>query len=196
MTLQPRDRRALGLLGAAVVVSAGVYFWPAANTAPKVVASADSVSVEEKRLARLRDLAALTPQKEQILKTVSAELAKREAGLIQADTAPQARAHLLEVLRKLCADEGIEVRSAELGSIGPLGESYGSVSAAVQVECRIEQIVNLLADIAAQTELITTTELRITSATDSKDKRIGARIGVTGAIARKLIPDKKGGAGA
>src|SRR6516164_4633819 len=161
MTLQPRDRRALGLLGAAVVVSAGVYFWPAANTAPKVVASAGSVSGEEKRLARLRDLAALTPQKEQILKTVSAELAKREAGLIQADTAPQARAHLLEVLRRLCAGESIEVRSADLGNIGPLGDAYGSVSVAVQVECRIEQLVNLLAAIAAQPELIATTDLRI-----------------------------------
>src|SRR5215471_6749349 len=92
MTLQSRDRRALAILGVAAVLSAVVYFWPAGSAAPKVVASADSVSVEEKRLARLRDLAALTPQKEQILKTVSAELAKREAGLIQADTAPQARA--------------------------------------------------------------------------------------------------------
>ena len=195
MTMQARDRRALSLLGAAVVLSAIVYLWPAGGAAPNIVASVDSVSAEEKRLTRLRDLAALTPQKEQILKTVSAELAKREAGLIQADTAPQARAHLLELLRRLCADEGIEVRSAELGSIGPLGDAYGSVNVAVQVECRIEQIVNLLAAIAAQPELITTTDLRITAATDSKDKHIGARIGVAGAIASKLIPDKKGAGG-
>jgi hypothetical protein len=151
--------------------------------------------MEEKRLARLRDTAALVPQKEQILKTVSAELAKREAGLIQADTAPQARAHLLEVLRRLCAGESIEVRSAELGSIAALGDAYGAVSVAVQVECRIEQLVNLLAAISAQPELITTAELRITAPNESKDKLIGARIGVQGAIARKLVPDKKGSGG-
>jgi hypothetical protein len=152
----------------------------------------DSVNSEEKRLARLRDIAALAPQKEQVLKSVSAELAKREAALIQADTAPQARAHLLEVLRRLCADEAIEVRSTELGAIGPLGDAYGSVSVAVQVECRIEQLVNLLAAIAAEPELIATSDLRITAPTESKDKLIGAHIGVTGAVARKLIPDKKG----
>ena len=173
-----------------------VYFWPSSSAAPKVVSSVDSVSSEEKRLTRLREVAALAPQKEEALKAVRAELAKREAGLIQADTAPQARAHLLEVLRKLCADESIEVRTAELGSIGPLGDAYGSVSVAVQVECRIEQLVNLLAAIAAQPELIATTDLRITAATESKDKLVGARIGVTGAVLRNLIPDKKGPGGA
>jgi len=191
MTLQPRDRRALALLGAASVISVIVFVWPSGST-PKVVSSVDSVNSEEKRLARLRDIAALAPQKEQVLKSVSAELAKREAGLIQADTAPQARAHLLEVLRRLCADEAIEVRSTELGAIGLLGDAYGSVSVAVQVECRIEQLVNLLAAIAAEPELIATSDLRITAPTESKDKLIGAHIGVTGAVPRKLIPDKKG----
>jgi hypothetical protein len=196
MTLQPRDRRALAILGAAAVIAGILYFWPAGGTGPKVVSSVDSVNSEEKRLARLRDIAALAPQKEQVLKAVSAELDKREAGLIQAETAPQARAHLLEVLRKLCADEGIEVRATELGAIGPLGDSYGSVSVAVQLECRIEQLVNLLAAISGQPELIATTDVRITAATDSKDKLIGARIGVIGAVPRKLIPDKKGPGGA
>lgn len=196
MTLQPRDRRALAILGAAFVVVAVAYFWPSRSAAPKVVSSVDTVNSEQKRLTRLREVAALAPQKQEALKTITAELAKREAGLIQADTAPQARAHLLEVLRKLCADEGIEVRSTELGSIGPLGDAYGSVSVAVQVESRIEQLVNLLAAISAQPELIATSDLRITAAPASKEKLVGARIGVTGAVPRKLIPDKKGPGGA
>jgi hypothetical protein len=190
VTLQTRDRRALSLLGASVVVSAIVYFWPAGG-APKVVSSVDSVTSSEKRLAKQREIAALVPQREELLKNVSAELAKREAGLIQAGTAPEARAHLLEVLRRLCGGEMIEVKSAELGAIGPLGDSYGMVGAAVQVDCHIEQLVNLLAAIAAQPELIATTELRITAPNDSKDKIIGVRIGVAGVIARKLVGDKK-----
>ncbi|HEY7333656.1 MAG TPA: type II secretion system protein GspM [Bryobacteraceae bacterium] len=192
MTLQARDRRALSFLGVSVVLSAIVYFWPAGAAAPKVVSSVDSVSSAEKRLTRLRDVAALVPQKEEALKSVSAELAKREAGLIQAGTAPEARAHLLEVLRRLCGAESIEVKSAELGAIGPLGDSYGMVGAAVQVDCHIEQLVNLLASIAAQPELIATTDLRITAPNDSKDKIIGVRIGVAGVVARKLIGDRKG----
>lgn len=192
MSLQARDRRALAGLGVATAISAAIFLWPAGTSAPKVVASVDALSAEEKRLARLRDLTALIPQKEQILKDVTAGLATREAGLIHADTAQQARAHLLELLRKLCADEGIDVRATELGAMVPLGDSYGSVSVAVQVDARIEQIVNLLAAIASQPELITTNDLRINASTQSKDKHFGAHIGVTGAIPRKLIPDKKG----
>jgi hypothetical protein len=193
MSLQARDRRALALLGTAIVGYAIVYFWPSGAAAP-VVSPADSITSTENRLARLRDVAALVPQKEQALKAVSAELAKREAGIISAGTAAEARAHLLEVVRQLCANESIEVRAAELGAIGPLGDSYGAVNVAVQVECHIEQLVNLLASIAAQPELVATTDLRITASNDSKDKLIGARIAVAGVVARKLTGDKKGGA--
>ena len=35
---------------------------------------------------------------------------------------------------------------------------------AVEIQCSIEQLVNLLAAIAAQPELISTTDLRVTSA--------------------------------
>src|SRR5258708_36877214 len=124
MTLQPRDRRALAWLAVSAILSAIVYFWPSGSAAPAVVSSPDSVAAAERRLARLRDIAAAVPQKEAVLKTVSAELAKREAGLIQADTGPQARDHLLEVLRRLCASEGIEVRATELGAIAPLTDAY------------------------------------------------------------------------
>ncbi len=195
MTLQARDRRALAGLGVALALSAIAYFWPSGSSAPAVAGSPDSVSAAERRLARLRDLAAQIPQKETVLKNVSAELARREAGLIQADTGPQARAHLLEVLRRLCGAESVEVRATELGAIAPLGSAYGTVAAAVQVECRIEQLVNLLAAIADQPELLATTDLRITAPNESKDKLIGARIAVQGVVSRKLVPDRKGAGG-
>ena len=195
MTLTPRDRRALAMLTVSAILSAVVYFWPSSSSVPRVVPSADSITTAQQRLARLREIAAMVPQKEEILKTVAAELARREAGLIQADTGPQARAHLLEVLRRLCASEAIEVKTAELGAIVPLGDAYGSVNVAVQMECRIEQLVNLLAAVAAQRELISTTDLRVTAPSDSKEKLIGVRIGVSGVVPRKLVPDKKGAAG-
>jgi Type II secretion system (T2SS), protein M subtype b len=192
MSLSPRDRRALALLGTAIVGYAIVYFWPSGAAAP-IVSPADSIASTEGRLARLRDAAALVPQKEQALKAVSAELAKRETGIISAGTAAEARAHLLELVRRLCANESIEVRAAELGAIGPLGDSYGAVNVAVQVECHIEQLVNLLAALAAQPELVATTDVRVTAPNESKDKIIGARIAVAGVVARKLTGDKKGG---
>ena len=195
MTMTPRDRRALALLGVSVILSGVIYFWPSSSSAPPVVSPADSVTTAQQRLTRLREIAGGVPGKEEILKTVAAELARREAGLIQADTGPQARAHLLEVLRRLCAAESIDVNSAELGAVAPLSDAYGSVAVAVQIECRIEQLVNLLAALAAQRELIATTDMRITAPNDSKEKLIGVRIGVYGVVPRKLVPDKKGASG-
>ena len=197
MTMQPRDRRALTYLGLSAIISAVVYFWPEGSTRPAPVASGDSVASAEKRLARLRNTAATVPAKEEILKDVRATLAKREAGLIQADTAAQAQAQLLQIMRRLCASEAppIEIRTTELGGVTPLGDAYGLANLAIQIECPIEELVNLLASIAAQPELITTTELRINPIGNARDKIVGVRLAVAAAVPLKLVPrrDKKGG---
>lgn len=197
MTLSARDRRALSLLAVSALLSAVVYFWPA-GSAPAVAPAGDSISSAERRLARLRNTAATVPKREEILKSVSAELAKREAGLIQADTAAQAQAQLLEILRRLCAAETppIEIRATELGGIAPLGDAYGLATVAVQIECRIEQLVNLLAALGSQSELITTNDLRVTSANDPKQKIVGVRLSVAGAVPGKLVPRRPGKKGA
>jgi type II secretion system (T2SS) protein M len=201
MTLQPRDRRALTYLGLSAALSLVIYFWPQGGAkVPAPVVSGDSVSSAEKRLARLRNTAATVPEKEQILKDVRATLAKREAGLIQADTAAQAQAQLLQILRRLCASENppIEIRATELTGVTPLGDSYGLANLAIQINCPIEQVVNLLAAIAAQPELITTTELRVAPVGNPRDKLVEVRLAVAGVVPDKLVPrrnDKKGAGG-
>ena len=62
----------------------------------------------------------------------------------------------------------------------------------MQIECRIDQLINLLAALAARPELISTSDLRITSS-NSKDKTVGVRLGVIGVVPRRLVPEKKGG---
>src|SRR5271168_2874812 len=99
MTVTPRERRSLAWMGVSLALSGVWYFWQSSGTGvAAVVAPTDSVELAEKRLARLRDIAATVPQKEEILKTVSAELAKHEAGLIPGETAAQAQATLLQIL--------------------------------------------------------------------------------------------------
>ena len=196
MTLQRNDRRALGIL-AGVVVIFGVYeLWPESSTPVVVAAPAalTSVPVAEHRLAQLRETAATVPGKEEALKRVAAELAVREKGLIAADTKDQAQAQLIQIVRKLGRAETppIEIRSTELGGGRPLGDAYGAVDLAVQIECRIDQLINLLAALAAQPELISTTDLRVTSA-NPKEKTVGVRLGLMGVVARKLVETKKDG---
>ena len=194
MTLQRNDRRALAILAAVVAIFAVYELWPD-NSTPTVAATVptlNSVPAAERRLAQLRDTAATVPGKEETLKGVAAELAVREKGLIAADTKDQAQAQLIQIVRKLGRAEAppIEIRSTELGGGHPLGDAYGAVDLAVQIECRIDQLINLLAALAAQPELISTTDLRVTSA-NAKEKTVLVRLGLMGVVARKLVETKK-----
>src|SRR5258706_11933736 len=185
MTLTTRDRRALMALGGAVLLTAMVLLlWPDSSDAPAAAATAGgqgSVKAAEKTLAQLRDTAATVPAKEELKNNVSAELAAREKGLIAADTAAQAQAQLIQILRQLARAEAppIEIRSTELGGLRPLGDGYGQGDVAVQIQCRIDQLINMLAALAARPELISTSDLRITSS-NAKEKTVGVRLGFIG----------------
>lgn len=191
MTLQKRDKRALLILAAAAVVMILWNYLLTRESSAPVVTAAGSVPAAEKRLARLRETAALLPAREQSLKAVKDELATREKGLIQAETAPQAQAQLLQILRKLTSAQSIEIRTVEMGQVKPLGGDYGEVSVPVSFECRIEQLLNLLADLTAQPELVAASEVRI-GVGNEKEKTIAVRLNVSGVVPRRLVPEKKG----
>jgi hypothetical protein len=193
MTLRTRERRVL-LAGAAALVLVLIlrFSLPQPDAAP-VVAAPNSVSTAARRLAKVRQLAATLPAGEQSLKALSAELATREKGVIRADTPAQAQAQLVQIVRRLTSAQTppIEIRSVELGQARPLGEQYGEIWVPVSFECRIEQLVNLLADITMQPELIATSELRV-SASGQPDKSMNVRLIISGVVPRKLVPEKRG----
>jgi hypothetical protein len=194
MSLQQRDKRALAVLGPAILLAAAIYLWPSGDNAVKVVRPGDSVENAEKRLTRMRQLAATLPGKEEVLKKAAAELDAREKGLIQADTAAQAQAQLLQIMRRIgkAQPQPIDIRGNEIGQVKPFGDNYGEVLVAVTAECRVDQLVNLLADITAQPELIATSELRFGGA-NGREKTIPIRMTISGIVPKKLIPQKKGG---
>ena len=107
MTLSDRDRRALFVLGGALVLGGILYWYSNSSSSPsssagsaKISAPVDSVDRTQKRLAMLRRQAATLPGKEAVLKQVSLELAEREKGLIPGDTAEQAQAQLLQIVKR------------------------------------------------------------------------------------------------
>jgi hypothetical protein len=194
-TLEPREKKALVALGVALgltVVVLAYEFWPA-SSAVVADASPQSVPQMEQRLARVREIAASVPAKQEILKKVTADLATREKGLIRAETAQQAQAQVITILRGLGAAEAppIEIRAQELGAIAPFGDDYGAVNVSIQVECRIEQLLNFLAALAARPELIATRDLRVVAG-DPKQKTLNVRITVAGIVPKSLLPQKKG----
>ena len=193
MTLTSRDRRALSMLAVSGILTLGWWLSTSDDKGTEVVAAADSVPMAEKRLAKLRQTAAAVPGREEALKKVKLELASREAGVLRADTAQQAQAQLMQILTKLgrAQQPPIAIRGSEIGQIKSLSSDYGEVAVSVSFDCRVEQLVNLLADISAQKELIATNEIRIGNA-HPKEKTMPVRLTVTGVVPRKLIPDKKG----
>jgi hypothetical protein len=191
--MNERDRRAL-ILGAFIVVLMTAYWWTGRTPEASAGAAAiSSIPAAERRLQRVQQLSATVPGKEQVLQTVRAELEAREKNLLQADTAAQAQAQLLQIIRKVAKAPGtnIEIRNTEIGQIRAYGADYGEVAIALNFDARIEQLVNFLSDLTAEKELISTTDLRI-GAANPKLKVMPVRVTVSGLVRKDLIPNKKG----
>lgn len=193
MTLSKRDRRALAGLGVAAAFALAVWFWPESAGSPARAASPSAVPLAEKRLARLRQLALTAPAREAALKQALADLGQREKGIIQADTAAQAQAQMLQVIRRLARAQvpPLELSGVEIGPARPLGNDYGEVLVSISFVARIDQLLNLLADLTAQPELLASEELRLGGGS-TKQKTMSVRLTVSGLVPRKLIPEKKG----
>jgi hypothetical protein len=84
----------------------------------------------------------------------------------------------------------VDVRGTEGFSIRPLGDAYGEASVSVLIDCRIDQLVNILAGLGARPELISTSNLTV-MATQAKEKTISVHLTVSGVVPRKLVPVKR-----
>ncbi|MDP9054423.1 MAG: hypothetical protein M3N93_09010 [Acidobacteriota bacterium] len=194
MNVSDRDRRALLLLAAGLAVAAALYYlFPAKSGIATVAApavSGNDIDLAQQRLVRLRQIAATVPSREATLKQLEADLKVRDLGMIQADTAPQAQAALLEIARRIGKSEQIDVRGGEFGAPKAFGD-YGLVYATVSFECHVEQVVNFLADLSREAEIIVPSEERMTSG-NPKEKTMAVRMVLAGLVAKKLVPEKKG----
>ena len=194
MNLQDRDKRALIILG----VAAGLMliYWIASSSSSAgtaKVAAVESVDRSEKRIAALRNAMATLDGKQSVLKKASAELAEREKGLIPGDTPEQAQAQLLQIMRRVVKAQAppLEMRQTELAQPKSYGDAYARVTVSVVIDCRIDELVNLLASLSAQPELIATDEIRCNAA-NAKTKVMPVRVTVSGLVPHKLLPEKKG----
>jgi hypothetical protein len=155
-------------------------------------ASGETVQQSEKRLAKLRLVAATVPAKQKVLAQVDADLAVREKGVIQVDTAPQAQARLLEIVRKAANAEGIDLRGGDFAQAKVISPDYGEVYAGFSFTCAIEKYVNFMAALSHEPELIGPTDIHINSGMNPKDKSVTVRMTLGGLVAKKMIPEKKG----
>ena len=186
-----REKRSLQLLAGAVVVAGAIWIFTGPSNPTKVVAAVDTVEHAEKRLELVRQAAATVQGKEQTLGQLTDELGRREKGLIIADTAPQAQAQLVQIIKRVAKNEGLDIRQVDLGRPALFAEAYGEVAVAVTVDAHIEQLVNLMADLTAEPEIVATSDMRVSN-TNPKLKTMAVRLTVSGIIPKKLVPEKKG----
>jgi hypothetical protein len=161
---------------------------------PALVAVTESAPMAEERLKLLRGIAATVPAKEALLKQASAELESREKGILKAETGAQAHALLQEKLHRIGEVNGIDIRGMEDARVRPLGADYGEATVYVRFTCRIEQLVNLLAQLANEPEILATNQVQI-NGTPDKNKMLTVRLGLSGVVNKKIAQEKKGGTG-
>ena len=174
MSLQEREKKLL-IVGA-ILGTLMVGYWAFtgdAAPAPVAAVNVDNIPAAELRLKRLRSIAATVPAQQEALKKAMSDLGAREKGLIQADTAAQAQAQLLQILRKISKAQtpGIDLRNSEIGPVKAYTDSYGEVTLSLSFDARIEQLVQFLSDITAQHEIIGVNEVRMGPAAP-KEKKI------------------------
>ncbi|MEZ5354530.1 MAG: type II secretion system protein GspM [Bryobacteraceae bacterium] len=191
--MQERDKKALLALAVAIAITLAVKFWPSGGD-EIAAASTNTIPVAERRVERLRQVLATIPGKRTVVEGVEAQLASREKGMLVAETAAQAQAQLLQLVRTLARKQvpPVDISQNDFGPIQAIGDSYGEALVSVTMNCRIEQLVNLLADITAQPELIATHEMRVSPTGDQKQKMLSVRLTVSGVIPKKLVPERKG----
>jgi hypothetical protein len=186
------DRRLLGVLATLAVSVILRFAFFSGDSGPKVVAATDSIPLAEKRLQLLREKAATVPAREALLKQVTDELSLREKGVIQAETGPQAQAHLLDTIHRIAAQNGFDARGADqFTEVKPLGDAYGVVSVSESFTCGIEQLINFLAMLDTQPEIISTNDIQISGSRD-KAKLVQVRLSLSGVVPRRLVPVRKG----
>ena len=193
-----REKR-LVLFGAPVALAmVGWYVWderastaPANNAVSAVVAG--SIPEAETHLVRLRRMASGVPERDKLLEQVRSELTLREKGLISADTAAQAQAQLLQIVKRVAGEQSppISLRNTELGQVRSFGDDYGEVVLSLNFDAGIEQLVQFLSDLTAQPEAVGTSDLRVGTA-HPKAKTVPVRLTVSGLVRAQLVPKKKG----
>lgn len=193
MTTGTLDRKTAILLFGGVGAILLLRFVVLADHSPSggVVAAQQSVPLAEARLKRLREIAATLPAREQQFQQASGELQAREKGMLKAETGAQAQSQLQEKLHRIGQLNGIDIRGMEDARVRPLGNDYGEAMVFVRFSCRIEQLVNLLAQLANEPEILATNQLQVTGST-TKDKMLQVRLGLSGVVSQKIAKEKKG----
>ncbi len=196
MTVGSLDKRTgFGLVAGVAAILILRFVVMGGDSATAAVAPSETVAQAEQRLQHVRQVAATVPGKEVVTKNAAATVATLEKGIFRAETESQAKAAILEMVNNVAKANGVQTRGLDESHSKPISADYGEITVTVSFASDIVQLVNLLAGLADQDQILATNGIRISGGTDKK-KILQVRLSVSGLVPRKLLaPEKKGLAG-
>jgi hypothetical protein len=196
VTVGSLDKRTgFGLLAGVAVILILRFVMMGGDSTGTLVSPADSIEQAKKRLQRVRQVAATVPGKESVVKQQSESLQVLEKGIFNTKTESEAHAQLLEMVNNVAKANGVQTRGQDDYRSKPISGDYGELTVTVSFASDIVQLVNFLAGLASQDQILATSQIHVTGGTDKK-KMLQVRLSVSGLVPRKLLaPEKKGLAG-
>ncbi len=185
-------RTGLGLAAGVAAILILRFVVLGGDSSSSAVAPSESVPQAEQRLRHVRQVAATVPGKETVRNQAAASVDTLEKGIFRANTEPEARTHILEMVNDVAKANGVQTRGLDEARSKPISNDYGEITVTVSFACDVVQLVNLLAGLAAQDQILATNGVHITGGADKK-KILQVRLSVSGLVPRKLLaPEKKG----
>jgi hypothetical protein len=186
-SLGERDRRALMLLGGALILFLLLQFdfWLPSGARPGSGATVDAAE-QQFLLARAR--ARQKPLVDAEFGAASQWESQMEGRLLKAQSAALAQAEMREIVGSLLAAEQITMQSTQFGAVRLEQETFAQVPLVVNFTCAIEQFVNLMAAVANAPQALSTRQIRINpGSADTKTVRV--QLTVSGYLPASRTPD-------
>jgi hypothetical protein len=182
--LTRRDRIALGVLAAAAVLFILMDF-AVLPLLDQVSTKPDTVAQKEAELRRERRLLAEKEFEKAHRAAAQDRVKVLEAGLLGSNSPSLANAEWQRLVGQMADSKGLELGSREFLRVQDLGAGYSLVLGRVQLRCRLDQLVDFLAALAASPKLLSVTGLTVLSNPSDAQGRLSVQLTI-GAATRSL----------
>jgi hypothetical protein len=145
----------------------------------------EAVQQKESELRREKQLLAAEALEKTHLSAARERLKGLEAGLLESSTPSLANAEWQRLVRQLAESKGIELGSSELLRTQDLGAGYSLVTGRAQFRCRLDQLVDLLAALAASPKLLSVSGLSVFASPSDPQGRMSVQLTI-GAATRTV----------
>ena len=188
MPVSARDRRALLFLGIAFVLFLLLqtdWILPPPGAAASALGS---VEAEQNKLLLSQTQVRQEPLLSAEYRSLKSLEESLEDRLLESETAALAQAEMRERVGELLEGAGISMRASRFANVEADGEDFAQVPLIVDFTCDVTRFVNLLADIANAQEILSTREIKVSSA-NPKTKAVRVELTISGYLPITSTPE-------